>query len=149
LIVTVTLNAAFARTITVPNFQRGQRHRASAGLPLAGGKGINVARALKALDVPVVATGLAGGQAGLRIVERLTGEAVLNDFVNYYGPQAATPKTYFEMDWRREAWSRGCPVGHTGTNVLSRYGPALRVPFRRIHWAGRSRPSATSRSTTR
>ncbi len=81
MIVTVTLNAAFARTITVPNFQRGQRHRASAGLPLAGGKGINVARALKELGVPVVATGLAGGQAGLRIVERLTGEAILNDFV--------------------------------------------------------------------
>jgi len=80
-IVTVTLNAAFARTITVPNFQRGQRHRASAGLPLAGGKGINVARALKTLGVPVVATGLAGGQAGLRIIERLTGEAILNDFV--------------------------------------------------------------------
>ena len=33
MIVTVTLNAAFARTITVPNFQRGQRHRASAGAP--------------------------------------------------------------------------------------------------------------------
>jgi 1-phosphofructokinase/tagatose 6-phosphate kinase len=81
MIVTVTLNAAFARTITVPNFQRGQRHRASAALPLAGGKGINVARALKTLGVPVVATGLAGGQSGLRIVERLTDEAILNDFV--------------------------------------------------------------------
>jgi 1-phosphofructokinase/tagatose 6-phosphate kinase len=80
-IVTVTLNAAFDRTITVPNFQRGQRHRASNGLPQAGGKGINVARALKLLGVPVVATGLAGGQAGLRIVERLTAEAILNDFV--------------------------------------------------------------------
>jgi 1-phosphofructokinase family hexose kinase len=81
MIVTVTLNAAFDRTLTVPNFQRGQRHRASGGLTLAGGKGINVARALKRLDVPVVATGLVGGLTGTRIVEQLTGEAILNDFV--------------------------------------------------------------------
>jgi 1-phosphofructokinase family hexose kinase len=80
-IVTVTLNAAIDRTLTVPNFQLGQRHRASQGLTLAGGKGINVARALKRLDVPVVATGLAGGRTGTRIVEELTSEAILNDFV--------------------------------------------------------------------
>jgi 1-phosphofructokinase/tagatose 6-phosphate kinase len=80
-IVTVTMNAAIDRTLTVPNFQLGQRHRASQGLTLAGGKGINVARALKRLDVPVVATGLAGGRTGTRIVEELTSEAVLNDFV--------------------------------------------------------------------
>ena len=81
MIVTVTMNAAVDRTLTVPNFQLGQRHRASQGLTLAGGKGINVARALKRLDVPVVATGLAGGRTGTRIVEELTSEAVLNDFV--------------------------------------------------------------------
>src|ERR687886_2976695 len=81
MIVTVTLNAALDRTLTVPNFQRGQRHRASGGLTLAGGKGINIARALKQLGVPVVATGLAGGRTGTRIVEELTGEAILNDFV--------------------------------------------------------------------
>ena len=81
MIVTVTLNAALDRTLTVPNFQRGHRHRASQGLTLAGGKGINVARALKRLDVPVVATGLAGGRTGTRIVEELTDEAILNDFV--------------------------------------------------------------------
>jgi 1-phosphofructokinase family hexose kinase len=80
-IVTVTLNAALDRTLTVPNFQRGHRHRASQGLTLAGGKGINVARALKRLDVPVVATGLAGGRTGTRIVEELQAEAILNDFV--------------------------------------------------------------------
>jgi tagatose 6-phosphate kinase len=80
-IVTVTLNAALDRTVTVPNFRAGQRHRASRSLTLAGGKGVNVARALKRLDVPVVATGLAGGSTGARIVEALTGEAILNDFV--------------------------------------------------------------------
>ena len=81
MIVTVTMNAALDRTLTVPNFQRDHRHRASQVLTLAGGKGINIARALKRLDVPVVATGLAGGRTGTRIVEELTAEAILNDFV--------------------------------------------------------------------
>ena len=81
MIVTVTLNAALDRSLTVPTLQLGQRHRASDVLSLAGGKGINVARALKQLHVPVVATGLAGGRTGTRIVEELTGEAILNDFV--------------------------------------------------------------------
>ena len=39
MIVTVTLNAAVDRTLTVPNLQLGHRHRASAALTLAGGKG--------------------------------------------------------------------------------------------------------------
>src|ERR1044072_7548879 len=119
MIVTVTLNAAFARTITVPNFQRGQRHRASAGLPLAGGKGLNVARALKILGVPVVATGLAGGQSGLRIVERLTGEAILNDFVRIEGESRTTTagvgltsNTYTEID----EWGRGVKHGEFETH---------------------------------
>src|SRR3979490_1693366 len=105
MIVTVTLNAAIDRTLTVPNFQRGQRHRASAGFTLAGGKGINVARALKLLGVPVVATGLAGGQAGLRIIERLPGEGILNDFRRIEGesrPTTAvvdpTSNTYTEIN---------------------------------------------------
>jgi 1-phosphofructokinase family hexose kinase len=81
MIVTVTLNAAVDRTLTVPNFQLGHRHRASASLTSAGGKGVNVARALKELEAPVIATGLAGGRAGDRIIEELAGEAILNDFV--------------------------------------------------------------------
>jgi 1-phosphofructokinase/tagatose 6-phosphate kinase len=80
-IVTVTVNAALDRTLTVPIFQIGFRHRSSEVLTLAGGKGINVARALKTLEIPVVATGLAGGRTGTRIIEELTSEAILNDFV--------------------------------------------------------------------
>ncbi len=85
MIVTVTVNAALDRTLTVPVFQIGYRHRSSEVLTLAGGKGINIARALKLLDVPVVATGLAGGRTGTRIVEELTSEAILNDFVRIAG----------------------------------------------------------------
>ena len=48
---------------------------------MAGGKGVNVARALKRLGQPVVATGLAGGPTGTRIVQQLTDESILNDFV--------------------------------------------------------------------
>jgi 1-phosphofructokinase family hexose kinase len=42
---------------------------------------VNVARALKALGQPVIATGVAGGPTGTRIIEQLTEEAILNDFV--------------------------------------------------------------------
>jgi 1-phosphofructokinase len=85
MIVTVTLNAAIDRTLVVPNFQPGQRHRASVGFASAGGKGINVARALKRLGTPVVATGLAGGRTGALLVEELTHEGILNDFVLIQG----------------------------------------------------------------
>ena len=85
MIVTVTLNAAIDRTLIVPNFQLGHRHRASSANTSAGGKGVNVARALKRLGIPVVCTGLAGGRAGVSIVERLTSEGLLNDFVRIRG----------------------------------------------------------------
>jgi 1-phosphofructokinase family hexose kinase len=81
LIVTVTLNAAMDRTLLVPSFQLGHRHRASSAFGSAGGKGVNVARALRRLGVPVVCTGFVGGQSGTQIAESLTGEGILNDFV--------------------------------------------------------------------
>ena len=81
MIVTVTLNAALDRTLLVPNFQPGQRHRASVGFASAGGKGLNVARALRRLGVPVVCTGLVGGESGTQIADDLGASGILNDFV--------------------------------------------------------------------
>lgn len=81
MIITVTLNAAIDNTLSVPHFRLGARHRAVDKRAAAGGKGINVARALKCLGQPVIATGFAGGVTGTRIIEYLTGESVLNDFV--------------------------------------------------------------------
>jgi 1-phosphofructokinase family hexose kinase len=79
MIITVTLNAAIDRTMAVPNFRQGNRHRSVESSTLAGGKGINVARALALLGKPVIATGLAGGPTGQRLVEELAEEEILND----------------------------------------------------------------------
>jgi 1-phosphofructokinase family hexose kinase len=81
MIITVTLNAAIDKTLIVPNFQSGRRHRTVEQGTLPGGKGVNVARTLKRLGVPVIATGFQGGPTGTRIVEALTDEQVLSDFV--------------------------------------------------------------------
>jgi 1-phosphofructokinase family hexose kinase len=81
MIITVTLNAAIDKTLAVPNFRLGRRHRAVEQTAMAGGKGVNVARTLRALGQPVIATGVAGGPTGTRIVENLTEEGILNDFV--------------------------------------------------------------------
>src|SRR4051794_38597324 len=81
MIITVTLNAAIDRTLSVPNFRLGRRHRTVEQRTMAGGKGVNVARTLKTLGQPVIATGFAGGPTGTRIVEQLTEESILNDFV--------------------------------------------------------------------
>jgi 1-phosphofructokinase family hexose kinase len=80
-IITVTLNAAIDKTLEVPNFRLGRRHRSVEQRTMAGGKGVNVARAIKRLGQPVIATGFAGGSSGTRIVEQLTDESILNDFV--------------------------------------------------------------------
>jgi 1-phosphofructokinase/tagatose 6-phosphate kinase len=81
MIITVTLNAAIDKTLEVPSFTPGRRHRTVDQTTMAGGKGVNIARAIKELGQPVIATGLAGGATGTRIVEALGEESILNDFV--------------------------------------------------------------------
>src|SRR5215213_5736427 len=81
MIITVTLNTAIDKTLSVPNFRLGRRHRTVEQTTMPGGKGVNVARVLKTLGTPVIATGLAGGATGTRIVDQLTQLSVLSDFV--------------------------------------------------------------------
>lgn len=80
MILTVTLNAAIDRTVAVPNFRLGRRHRAVESRTVAGGKGVNVARALSLLGRPVIAAGFVGGPTGTRVLEQLREESVLTDF---------------------------------------------------------------------
>ena len=49
MIITVTLNTAIDKTLSVPNFRLGRRHRTVEQTTMPGGKGVNVARVLKTL----------------------------------------------------------------------------------------------------
>jgi monoamine oxidase len=62
--------------------------------------------------------------------------AVLQNFANYFGDEAKTPRDYLEFDWSAEEWNRGCPVALLGPGALVDFGTALREPVGRIHWAG-------------
>ena len=62
--------------------------------------------------------------------------AVLDSFTRYFGPRAAEPTAYVEKDWSAEEFTRGCYGAHFAPGVWTSYGPALRAPVGRIHWAG-------------
>ena len=88
---------------------------------------------------PGVMLGFVGGHDARVWAERSKAarrSAVLKNFADYYGAKALKPKSYFEQDWSKEIWTRGCPVGFTAPGVLYEYGPALRRAVGRIHWAG-------------
>ena len=61
---------------------------------------------------------------------------MLANYTKYFGPKAANPSEYFETDWSQMIWTRGCPVAIAGPGTLTEYGPAIREPVGRIHWAG-------------
>ncbi len=60
----ITPNPALDRTMVVPNLTLGHRHRAERVLVAAGGKGLNVARAVHTLHYPHMVCAPLGGLAG-------------------------------------------------------------------------------------
>lgn len=69
MVLVLCANAGVDRAYEVANFAAGQHHTARGFRVVAGGKGINVARALRAFDVETVVTGFAGG-LGARFVQQ-------------------------------------------------------------------------------
>lgn len=80
-IVTVTLNPAVDKTIHLPRLRPGDLNRAGRVRRDPGGKGINVARALKQWGENPLAIGWVGGYPGRWILERLEEWGVEHRFV--------------------------------------------------------------------
>ena len=88
---------------------------------------------------PGVLMGFVEAGDGRRLARRTPEErraAVLACFVRYFGPRAGRPREFLERDWMAEEFSRGCYGAHFTPGVWTHYGPALREPVGRIHWAG-------------
>jgi monoamine oxidase len=88
---------------------------------------------------PGVLLGFIAGTAAREYARKSPNErrtAVLNNFATYFGQQALKPIQYHEKDWSDDVWTRGCYTGFMPPGVMLDYGPALRAPVGRIHWAG-------------
>jgi tagatose 6-phosphate kinase len=90
MILTVTLNPALDLTYGVARLVGGATHRVDTVSARAGGKGVNVARVLRALDAPVLATGLLGGATGDQIATLLRESTVDFDFTPIGGESRRT-----------------------------------------------------------
>lgn len=61
---------------------------------------------------------------------------VLDAVARRFGDKARSPVDYVEQDWSAERYSGGGMISHAPPGVLTEFGPALREPCGRIHWAG-------------
>ena len=106
--------------------------------------GLDVVRALPdglhAADHPrvlraVLVEGPIARQIG-RLDDTERRRAILAELVRRFGDKAASPIDYLEQNWTTERYSGGGMLSHAPTGVLTDFGPALREPCGRIHWAG-------------
>lgn len=63
-------------------------------------------------------------------------ERVLRELVRFFGPRAGRPYDLIEKNWLAEQYTRGCYHGYAPPGLYTEYGPALKEPIGRIHWAG-------------
>jgi 1-phosphofructokinase len=84
-ILSVSLNPAIDRTVQVPNFKAGATNRVATGRIDPGGKGINVARVLKALGGEVQVLGFLGESNGALHTRYLAELAIPADCITVPG----------------------------------------------------------------
>jgi monoamine oxidase len=63
-------------------------------------------------------------------------EMALGSLAGSFGPRAARPADYLELDWSTEPWTRGCYAGKPAVGAAVAFGRALRRADGPIHWAG-------------
>lgn len=84
-VVTMTLNPALDKTVTIDKLNQGGLNRVSGIRIDAGGKGINVAKVLKKFSTDTVAAGLIAGFQGQTLLGLLSDENIEAQFLKIQG----------------------------------------------------------------
>jgi 1-phosphofructokinase family hexose kinase len=111
MILCLNLNAAIDKTIVVSSFEINKIHRPESVIALAGGKGCNVARALKTLGEEPVVSGWVGGFSGQFIEKELYQEGIQTDFIHTdFESRTCTSILDHENHTMTEIYEMGEPV---------------------------------------
>ncbi|MEP7291828.1 MAG: 1-phosphofructokinase family hexose kinase [Chloroflexota bacterium] len=127
MILCVSANAAIDKTVIISPFRLDQIHRPQSMLALAGGKGCNVARALKTLGENALVTGWVGGFAGQFIERELQNEAIETAFV-HTDAESRTCLSILdpEAGTLTEIYERGEPVSSEKIDeLIKRFGELI------------------------
>jgi monoamine oxidase len=89
---------------------------------------------------PGVVLGFIGGSEARKWTPRSPEErkkACLDQLQLFFDDaQAQNVTAVYEKDWPADPWAIGCPVGVMAPGTLLDFGPALKEPVGKIHWAG-------------
>ncbi|MBN2624564.1 MAG: flavin monoamine oxidase family protein [Acidimicrobiales bacterium] len=88
---------------------------------------------------PGILTGFFEGPAAVAAGRRSPDDrraTVVDVLARTLGERARDVLDYVDRDWSAEPFTRGCYGAHLPPGAWTVYGPALRAPVGRIHWAG-------------
>jgi tagatose 6-phosphate kinase len=129
-VLVVAPNAAVDVYAQLEMLKVGEVNRLASSCPTAGGKGNNLARAMRRLDGQPMVTGIVAGQRGRLIRERLGQEGIAHDFVEVEGESrlSMTVISAFETTVLLEP---GCPIS---PRTADRLANKVRKLSRRARW---------------
>lgn len=141
MILCLNLNAAIDKTIVVASFAINKIHRPESVVSLAGGKGCNVARALKTLGETPVVSGWVGGFAGQFIENELQREGIQTAFIHTdFESRTCTSILDREKQTMTEIYETGEAVPLEKINELREYISANAGKYQAITLSGSMPP---------
>ena len=116
------------------------RDEGLSGMVLAPGEPIGVTfDCTPPAGVPGLISGFFEGPSAVAAGAQITVErraVVVDVLARALGERARDVAGYVDRDWSAEPFTRGCYGAHLPPGAWTVYGPALRRPAGRIHWAG-------------